>query len=368
MTPSIIILTRTYYKDGTILQNNLLSTADVFINRKKYSIGVILDNESIEDHNLGNKLINNKKIDNIYYEDLPNNNHELFQALAYPNMHWGYDRQQWSTFYMDTFVNHDIIGIVDSDSTFTTYLTDENIFTNDGKIKIMGIKPLKSWVHWSNETKWYKFKDGAQHENDDIALQFQTIYDCMATNIMPFFFWKTSFNNFRKYIESVWNMPFDEAYKIFSKKPYCQFNIMVNYVLKFELDKYEFIDLSLPNNSKVSVAQNGCPSSMDVLCGFIQSFNIPNNKINNLIPKSSKCSSFGNVPIHLNYLELLNNVRHANNFAFFINSACNTEYIKDHYSNVLRDINNLSIEDKQLLEMNIENFLSYGFNNIIIKG
>ena len=84
-----IRLTRTYYKDGTILQNNLLSTADVFINRKKYSIGVILDNESIEDHNLGNKLINNKKIDNIYYEDLPNNNHELFQAFAYPNMHWG---------------------------------------------------------------------------------------------------------------------------------------------------------------------------------------------------------------------------------------------------------------------------------------
>ena len=179
----------------------------------------------------------------------------------------GYDRQQWSTFYMDTFVNHDIIGIVDSDSTFTTYLTDENIFINDGKIKIMGIKPLKSWVHWSNESKLYKFKDGAQQENDDIALQFQTIYDCMATNLMPFFFWKTSFNNFRKYIESVWNMSFDEAYKIFSKKTYCQFNIMVNYVLHlFTFQTPIIYKSNFINNSKVSVAQSGYPSSMDVLC------------------------------------------------------------------------------------------------------
>ena len=365
---SIIILTRTYYKDGNILQKNLLSTFNIFVNRDKYKIGVILDDETVYDHELGNYLIKQNIIDSIYYEPLPENHLTLFQALAYPNMHWGYDRQQWSTFYMDTFVDNDIIGILDSDSTFTSYLTDENIFSKEGKIKIFGIKPTVSMVHWCSETKWFKFKNGAQHENDDIALKFDTVYDCMATNIMPFFFWKTTFQNFRNYISDVWGMSFDDAYKIFSTKPYCQFNIMVNYALRFEPDKYEFIDLMTDNTENISVAQNGCPTSRDTLCGVINSFNVKEEQLSNIIIQSSKVSSFGNVDIHLSYEQLKNDLRHPNNFSYFVNNHCSREEINKHYSNVNRDIDKLSIAEMNNLQQKVTFFLENQFNNIIIKG
>lgn len=365
---SVVILTRTYCKDGNILQKNLISTLNIFVNRDKYKFGIILDDETLEDHHLGDHLLNNKMTDYIYYEALPDNHRELFQALAYPYMHWGYDRQQWSTFYMDTFVEEDIIGIVDSDSTFTTYLTDENIFSKEGKIKILGIKPTSEWVHWCPESSGFKFKNGSQHENDDVALKFPTEYDCMATNIMPFFFWKSTFQNFRNYISNIWDMPFDEAYKIFSQKQYCQFNILVNYALKFESEKYEFIDLKTDNIGKVSVAQNGCPTSRDTLCGAINSFNITENQLTNINIQCSCNSSFGNVDTNLSYEQLKNDLRHANNFSHFIHNPCGEEEINKHYDNVHRDINKLNDLEKNKLVEKVSHFLENDYNNIIIKG
>jgi hypothetical protein len=307
--PSIIILTRTYYKDANILEKNLCSTLNIFLNRDKYKFGIILDDESLEDHELGNKLLKDDKTDYIYYEPLPDNHLKLFQALAWSEMRWGYDRQQWSTFYMDIFAQQDIIGVVDSDSTFTSYLTDEAIMTLDGKIKIKGIKPLKDWEHWCIELKnTFIFKDGSQYSNDDFALKFKTEYALMETNIMPIFFWKETFINFRNYISDQFKMSFDEAYKIFSVKPYCQFNILANYALKFESDKYQFINLKDQGNDKISVAQNGCPTSRDTLCGLIKSFNLSSDRIpTSLIIQKSLFSSFGNVKIDLTFDQCLHN-------------------------------------------------------------
>ena len=160
----IIILTRTYFKDSKILIQNLCKTLNIFVNRDKYKFGIILDDERLEDHILGDNLIKNMLTDFIYYEPLPSNYKELFQALAFPEMksNWGYDRQQWSTFYMDIYVQDNIIGIVDSDSTFTSYLTDETIFSSNGKIKLKGIKKRSIWI------------------NDDIALKFNTTIELMV--------------------------------------------------------------------------------------------------------------------------------------------------------------------------------------------
>ena len=58
MSHKIIILTRTYFKDGDILMKNLCSTLNIFVNRDKYKFGIILDDETIKDHTLGELLLN----------------------------------------------------------------------------------------------------------------------------------------------------------------------------------------------------------------------------------------------------------------------------------------------------------------------
>ena len=368
VNPTVVILTRTFYGHAEILKKNLISTANVFLNRNKYTLAAILDDERSQDHILGDELLENGRVDVVYYEPLPDNYKKLFQALAYPCMPWGYDRQQWSTFYMDAYVTQDIVGIVDSDSTFTSYLTDENIYTSDGKIKLFGLKPLSTWKHWCPESSYYVFKDGAQHINDDVALKFDTTYDLMCTNIMPMFFWRSSFLNFRNYIASIWGMSFDEAYIEFSKKPYCQFNILANFVLKFEPDKYEFVDVKVASTDKVIVAQNGCPTTRDVLCGLIKSFNLNEDHVKGLTSKASALTSIGNIPLKLTHSEYMNDTRHANNIAHFLKNSCSSNEMNTHYIHVHRDINALPIEGRAKLYERLSYFIKHDFNNIIIKG
>jgi hypothetical protein len=268
--PTIDILTRTYYKDGDILVRNLITTLNLFVNREIFKFGVVLDDESDKDHHLGNELLQKKFVDYVRYEALPPNHLTLFQALAfYPSFSWGYDRQQWSTFYMDLHSNSDIIGLVDSDSTFTTYLTYENVLTEDGRIRLHVITPLASWHNWL-----FPFGDGSQYCNDKIALGFNTPYDTMNTNRMPMFFWRSTFINLRNYISKLYNTNFDEAFRIFSRNRYCQFNILVNYAIKFEPEKYVICDQCDRSANLMSVSQNGCPNTRDILIGGIKSFNI----------------------------------------------------------------------------------------------
>ena len=165
-------------------------------------------------------------------------------------------------------------------------------------------------------------------------------------------------------------MSFDEAYKIFSRKRYCQFNILANYALKFEGDKYEFIDICL-DNDKFSVAQNGCPTTRDVLCGLVKSFKISKDNIknNNIIIQKHKTELIGScVDININYEDIINDTRHANNHAHFtFNQPCSLEQINEHYKNVYRDINNLTTNKKDELNNKVIYFLENDFNDIMIK-
>ena len=154
------------------------------MNRDLFKFGIILDDENAEDHHLGDEILNNDYSDYVKYEPLPPNHLKLFQALAfYPHFSWGYDRQQWSTFYMDLYSESDIIGVVDSDSTFTSYLTYENILTDDGRIRLHAVAPLASW-----NNRLFPSGDGSQYYNDKIALGFKTPYELMVTSRMPMFF------------------------------------------------------------------------------------------------------------------------------------------------------------------------------------
>ena len=360
--PKVDIITRTFHKHGDILVHNLVSTMDLFVNRNIFKLVVVLDDESQMDHELGNELLKKCYADSVYYETLPPKHLELFQALAFPVLPWGYDRQQWSTFYMDLYSDADIIGVVDSDSTFTSYLTYENILTEDGRILLHAISPKTYW-----KTQLHITSDGDQYSNDKVALGFHCEWDLMCTNRMPMFFWKSTFINLRNYIAELYGVNFDEAFKIFSRKPFCQFNILANYALKFEPEKYEICDQLSQSTSLMSVCQNGCPNTRDIIVGGINSFNINQKDIPKNLKARGRILGSGTPIPQLTYKELLEDLMHANNFSCILNNPCQKKYMDQHYLNVSRDIKKLPTHEQERLRNNFIKFLSEEINSIIIK-
>lgn len=360
--PRVDIMTRTFYKHEDILVRNLVSTMNLFVNRNTFKLVVVLDDESEEDHQMGNRLLANGYADSVCYEALPPRHLELFQATAFPGLPWGYDRQQWSTFYMDLYSDADIIGVVDSDSTFVSYLTYENILTNDGRILLHGVYFDKSW-----DTPLHLISDGDQFCNDEVALGFYCPWDLMSTNRMPMFFWKSTFINLRNYIANLYGVSFDEAYRIFSRGRYCQFNILANYAIRFEPEKYVICDQTSKSTSLVSVCQNGCPNTRDILVGGIKSFNIKQNEIPKKIKATGRIQGYSTPIPQLTYKEMIDDLMHLNNFSCILNNPCQKKHIDQHYQNVSRDIEKLPIHEQQRIRNNFIRFLDGGLNSIIIK-
>jgi hypothetical protein len=373
MNYKIDIITRTFFGHKEILENNLIQTLKLFTDKDKYHFGVVLDNESEKDHELGKYLLENKLVDYVKYEDLPENHINMFTGAAFRTSP-GYDRQQWSTFYLDKYTESDIIGVVDSDSTFRTYLTPEIIFNNEGKIKIPCMKPTLNMQPWYNGTRPYI---GSFYQNDSPTLKFETVVDVMPTNNMPFFFHRSTFKNLRDYIEKTWNMSFDEAFNHFSKAPFCQFNILANYAYKFESDKYEFIEQNNQNVSLVVSAINGCHNTRDIIIGGILSYNILENELptnwEQLIRGREDDFYYSGVKLK-NFNEMINDIAHTNSFAntrllYMINNNNETQrkFVEEHYENVRKEILKLSDERQNELKTNFLNFIKNGINKVAIK-
>jgi hypothetical protein len=101
--PFATILVRTYHQDITRMNKWLLPTIKMFVNPLLFHFVVVLDDESAKDHALGTCL-EAHGID-VIYEQLPSNSSDIllgraFAATAQYNR-TGYDRQQWSKFYVD---------------------------------------------------------------------------------------------------------------------------------------------------------------------------------------------------------------------------------------------------------------------------
>ena len=106
----------------------------MFIDRNVIDIMFVLDDEAEADHKLGACLT--KHGYSIKYEARP-----LLgdSKRTIP----GYDRQQWSTFYMDKHSKSDYIGVIDADGMIFSFLHPlYSIFHSDTDRRIM-LKPLE---------------------------------------------------------------------------------------------------------------------------------------------------------------------------------------------------------------------------------
>jgi len=109
--------------------------------------------------------------------------------------------------------------VVDSDATFYSYLTDGDIFAEDGRILLTVLKVSPNSPHLFLRWAADAYPDGG-YANDKVALQEDSPWECMLASRMPMWFWRSTFQNCRDHIARQWQLPFDEAFKQFSSGPY----------------------------------------------------------------------------------------------------------------------------------------------------
>lgn len=252
------VVVRTYGGDIKRLNEYLLPTLDMFVNKKDFDFTIILDSEIEHDHLIGTCLVQNGY--NVVYEDLPVNHQKMFHGTAFEGTGYarpGYDRQQWSTFYLDQHTDADLIGVMDADSMVYAYLARSSIYDQDARILL-------------------RAATGDHYKNDPLALNSirnaSQLLDFMWTDRNPFWLRRETFQNVRNFISHEWKKSFDKGFIDFSNEPYSQFNIIFNYAVVEESKFYRAI---LPDDSTgiVSVGCNRC-RPQDVPIGCCRSFDV----------------------------------------------------------------------------------------------
>eukprot|EP01083_Nonionella_stella_P020553 56991_1 len=256
---SVALVSRTYAGDYHRMKKWLLPTYQMFVDFNCIEIVFVFDNTS-DDHTIG-ESIREKYGYKIYYEPLPENHTHILNKHIFPSLKWyahlGYDRQLWATFWLDNYTDADIVGVIDSDAQIYSFITLNTILDASNKIKTQ-----------SNAGDHYK--------GDARILQFEdfTYYDFMFPDRFPQWFWRDTFEHTRQYLMKKYNQrTFDEAYSVFSTPGYSQFNILYQYSMKFEHDRYSNVPCHLHDISMgmVSVACNRCREE-DILRGCCYNF------------------------------------------------------------------------------------------------
>ena len=118
---------------------NVLKTAVLFWPPSLGNLVLELDEESQEDREFAERLktqaqkyFPDRKIES-FYEPLPKNQ----DTLAFKGKTAGYNRQLWSSFFIDLFSKDTVIAWMDSDSAFFNPVTKPTII-NGTKVRVLG--------------------------------------------------------------------------------------------------------------------------------------------------------------------------------------------------------------------------------------
>ena len=353
MTPRAEILCRAYSGAERQLVANLLPTTRIFLDRRRFRFTLVLDDESPADHVLGESLLREGHVDRVFYEPLPEGWQELFKGQAFPPPYnrWGFNRALWSTFYMDQYSDADIIGVLDSDATFFSYLTPENILDADGRLRLHVVAPTldapQPLLRWSAT----ELGTGSGYCNDKLALGEPAPYDAMATDRNPVWFWRETYSGVRSHVARCWGTSFDNAFAQFSSRRYCQFNILANYALTYEPDRYRAVLQTDPSADIVSVCQNGCFRREDIAIGAIRSFN--------LSPKA--LGPFGRLATRAARRETTN----LNRYGPMVGNACALRFAEAHYRRVEREISLIPATERRAREEAAVWFIRHGIHQVV---
>jgi len=230
--PSITLFVRMAGKlkqHRTRLYCDLLRTAVLFWPASFGKTVVVLDEESDQDHIFANNLTSqikqhfpHRKLE-VAFESLPRDASILNITASIKSP--GYNRQLWSSFFIDLYTNDPIVAWMDSDVTFLTPVTKATIF-NGSRIRILGsqcsmkIPRVRTWAHTTK-----------------MALGLPMVADFMT--YFPVYIYRDTFTHCREYILKRFNTSnFEEAFK---KSYHSAFlispvNVVISYAWFFERD------------------------------------------------------------------------------------------------------------------------------------
>ena len=238
--PHIRLLVVTRWQDRPVFESRLRKDISMFVEPECFSTVLLVDDEDPKNHQWGDGLLAWDPRIAVEYVSRPDNHETLFDGFGRGGVNkdgntfdepderrFGYERQQWNYFHADKYSGSaEIIGAMDSDGCITTFLTHEDIFTLKGKIKI----------HATSGDRW---KGG-----DSLALNFSSEFDVMYTDTFPVFFWTDTFTALRTDIAGRLGGEagtFENAFQVFNREGYSQFNILANWALTHEPERYELI-------------------------------------------------------------------------------------------------------------------------------
>ena len=213
------LLCRLFAGEYTLLQLALLHSMSVFWNATRFGrLIIILDDESLNDHILGNSLEKEYDWITVKYE----------KPMSHIYHSGGRSRSQWSNFWSDNYTDKEYIGIVDNDAIMVTLPTESDFF-RDGK------PIIQAKLGIGGDAWWHKTPRSTQ-----IALGLPEMARCMS--YFPVIIKRKHFIMMRAHIcKNAGRTDFDEVFQNFSAPDeYSQFSIFCNYLWYFHRDEYEW--------------------------------------------------------------------------------------------------------------------------------
>ncbi|XP_046842832.1 uncharacterized protein LOC124436905 [Xenia sp. Carnegie-2017] len=220
---------------------NMLKTILIFWPGWLGKTVIVLDAESNEDYTFAATLLNQTT------EHFPDHSFEMkYEALPidptvlrFPGQKKpsGYNRQLWSSFFMDLYTDDDVIAWLDSDSPFLLPVTMSTIMPN-GRVRILGTDCTMgiSWVKsWAKSTRK--------------AIGWPQVADFMT--YFPVYLYRDTITNCRNHILKTFQTNnFEEAFKKFYHTGtglLSPVNVIISYAWFFENNRYEW-KIELCNN------------------------------------------------------------------------------------------------------------------------
>ncbi|KAK6186241.1 hypothetical protein SNE40_008316 [Patella caerulea] len=134
---------------------HLFPSISLYWSKRYGKVALILDKGSSKDKIFAEKLEREKHkmgIDfQFFFESLPKNSTSIKRMQQLKLRNFGYVRQLYSSFLMDTFIKTPVLGWVDSDSKFITPVAPENIMTN-GRLRVKGLNTSPTLERYSSFT------------------------------------------------------------------------------------------------------------------------------------------------------------------------------------------------------------------------
>jgi len=235
-TPSISLFVRMAGKlkeHRTRFFCDLFRTAVLFWPASFGKTVVVLDEESEQDHIFARNLtiqikqhFPDRKLE-VAFESLPIDASVL--KFKDSDKSPGYNRQLWSSFFIDLYTNDRIVAWMDTDVAFLAPVTKATIF-NGSRIRILGSECTMNigWVRkWENAT--------------EIALGLPMVADFMT--YFPVYIYRDTFAHCREYILQRFNTSnFEEAFqKIYhGDNLISPVSVVISFAWFFERDRYDW--------------------------------------------------------------------------------------------------------------------------------